>query len=388
MTTHEAYFILNLLPDIGPLRVNQLLRQFENPVEILQSRSHTLTQVAGISSRLADVITGWRDYCDPEAEKDFARKAGVKVICREDPDYPEMLREIADPPLVLYLCGECEVLGCLSQALAMVGTRGPSNYGVKMAHHLATAAVYSGWTVVSGLARGIDAAAHRAVIEAEGCTLAVLGGGLAQVYPPENRELARDICRSGLLISELPMKMKPTRLTFPMRNRLIAGLTLGTVVVEAGTRSGALITAAQALEQNRRVFAVPGRVDSPQARGCHSLLKDGATLVERFEDIDGEFDFGLPFPGELKSSRVAEEEAATTESRPAKKEEDGALRTLTVNLTDLEKRLLELIGGEEMHIDELISKSGEPAHLVLATLSGLEMRHLIDQMPGKRVSIN
>ncbi len=385
MNEREAYFILNLLPEIGAIRVNQLLRYFDGPVEVLRASVEELSRVSGISRRLADIIVRWRDNCDPEEEMRFAHKAGVTVICRQDPEYPSLLQEIPAPPLALYVRGTLEALSSPERALAIVGTRGPTNYGVNMARHLAASAVYSGWRVVSGLARGIDTVAHRAVVEADGSTVAVLGGGLAQIYPRENIDLARDICRKGALLSEMPMRMKPNRLSFPLRNRLIAGLSLGTVVVEAGTRSGALITAAQALEQNRRVFAVPGRVDSPQARGCHSLLKDGATLVERFEDIDTEFDFGIPFPGDRVGDGAERE--ADSPSLPGSESRSVSRKTAeSMNLSDIEQRVLNLIGREEVHIDELISASGEPAHVILATLSGLEMRHLIQQLPGKRVA--
>ncbi len=383
MNAADAYLTLNLLPEIGSGRANQLLRRLGDPVAILRASTRQLAETPGISPRLAEIIAGWRDHCDPEAEKRLAARAGVEIVCRDHAAYPELLREIADPPLLLYLRGNLEAISRLSRSLALVGTRGPTNYGARVARHLAEAAVYDGWSVVSGLARGIDTVAHRAAVEADGCTVAVLGGGLAQIYPPENRELAREICRQGLLISELPMRMKPTRLTFPMRNRLIAGLSQGTVVVEAGTRSGALITANLAMEQNRRVFAVPGQVDSPQSRGCHSLLKDGAVLVERFEDIAVEFSFGQPFPGIAQTAKPTERQMAEVADAATAPPPPPA----AASLSELESRLLELLGRDEMQIDDLIAQSGEPAHLVLATLIQLEMRHLVEQMPGKRVAL-
>jgi len=382
VNTADAFLILNLLPEIGPVRANKLLRRFGDPAAVLEASTRSLAEVPGISPRLAAVLSGWREHCDPDKEKEMASRAGVSVIIRDDDKYPELLREISDPPLVLYVRGCLDALSNFDRALAIVGTRGPTNYGVEVTRHLGGAAVFDGWTVVSGLARGIDTAAHQAVVKAGGCTAAVLGSGLANLYPRENQGLARDICERGLLISELPMQMKPTRLTFPMRNRLIAGLTLGTVVVEAGSRSGALITAAQALEQNRRVFAVPGRVDSPASRGCHSLIKDGATLVERFSDITVEFAFGQPFPGIRDRESPPSEEQNSAGNIP----KTGDAGIVPPVLTEDEKSILEMIGGDEMHIDDLIVKSGEPAHRVLAVLSGLEMRRLIVQMPGKKVS--
>ncbi len=371
MDNREAYITLNLLPGIGPVRVAQLLQFFGDPVSILRASKKDLSRLPGIGERLGSVIHNWQDHCDPEAEFEQVERAGVRVVTREDAAYPELLRQIHDPPLVLYVRGHPEALKSLN-SIAIVGTRRPTTYGLRMAETLSIAAVAAGWTVVSGLALGIDTAAHEAVTRHDGRTLAVLGSGLGRIYPQQNLPLARKICEKGALISELPLQTPPDRRTFPMRNRIVSGLSAGTVVVEAGTRSGALITASQALEQGRQVFAVPGRADSPQARGCHALIKDGARLVESFADVLDEFS---GFGARLRPVSVPET------SPPPERETPGA----GLQLSGLERKLVELIADGEEEIDSLIVQAGEPAAKVLGALVMLEIQRLVKQLPGKRV---
>ncbi len=379
MDNSDAYFILNLLPGIGPLRVSQLLTLFGEPSAILSARRGELARVPRIGAKLADVLCNWQRHCDPEAERQCADRGGVTIVTREDAAYPALLREIHDPPLCLYVRGSIEALSRSSaRAIAVVGSRRTTRYGISVAENLASAAGLAGWTVVSGLARGIDTVAHEATLRAGGTTVAVLGGGLARIYPQENIDLARRIAAAGgAVISELPMTFRPDRRTFPMRNRIISGMTHGCIVVEAGHRSGSLITAGQALEQNRQVFAVPGRIDSPQSRGCHSLIKDGAKLVESFHDVLEEFCVLPGFGGDAAGADVT-----AGEGGQAKK-----LQPEDLQLSELERKLLALLGENEMAIDGLIAEMQELPAKVIAAVVTLEMRHIVRQLPGKRVAL-
>lgn len=374
MENREAYIALNLLPGIGPLRVAQLLQFFGDPVSVLNASAANLARLSGIGEHLAGVIHGWSEHCDLESELAQVERAGVQIVTREDTAYPAQLLQIHDPPIVLYVRGNTEVLG-FPNSIAVVGTRRPTTYGMRMAEGLSIAATAVGWTVVSGLALGIDTAAHEAVVRHEGRTVAVLGSGLGRIYPQQNLSLARKICEQGALVSEFPLQFPPDRRTFPMRNRIISALSAGTLVVEAGTRSGALITASQALEQGRQVFAVPGRADSPQARGCHALIKDGARLVESFADVLDEFS---GFSRVLRPTVAADPAAQSDRGSP---EMPGA----GLQLGDLERKLIKFIAEGEEGIDSLIAHTGEPTAKILGALVMLEIQGMVKQLPGKRV---
>jgi DNA processing protein len=371
----DAYVVLNQVPGIGPLRAAQLLALYGAPEAILAASEAELARIPGIGGKLAAAVAGWRQVCDPDADRRQAERAGVTLVTRASADYPDLLAQIHDPPLCLYVRGSVAALRHCAHGVSMVGSRHTTSYGVQMAEHLALGAVYAGWPVVSGLARGIDTVVHEAVLKAGGCTVAVLGSGLGVIYPQENVPLARRIAeQNGALVSEFPMSFHPDKRTFPMRNRIISGLTLGTLVVEAGATSGSLITAAQAGEQGRQVFAVPGRVDSPQSRGCHALLKDGAKLVETFQDIAEEFCRlpGLPAPAPPPSAPA-----------PASPPPSAAV---ALELSALEETLLTLLGPAETGIDDLVRAAGAPAAEVLGALLRLEMRHRVRQLPGRRVA--
>ncbi|MCK5802842.1 MAG: DNA-processing protein DprA [Lentisphaeria bacterium] len=371
----EAWVVLNMLPGIGPLRARQLLTACGSPQAILEASSSKLVRVPGMGAHLADVVSQWRVHCDLEKEMSMVEQAGVALLTQDDDDYPELLARIYDPPLCLYVRGDRSVLPTLRGAVAIVGSRRTTQYGVQMARRLATAAAYAGWPVVSGLARGIDTVAHEAVLQADGRTVSVLGSGLGRVYPQENVDLARRMAASrGAVVSEFPMMSRPDKHTFPMRNRIISGMTRGTIVVEAGVKSGSLITASQALEQNRQVFAVPGRVDSPQSRGCHMLIKDGAALVEGFEDILEEF-ASLPGLGVRPYSAPSVEPACG----------DGQSEAGDLQLPELEQSIYALVDQNEMGIDDIVTALEEPPSKVLSSLLMLEMRHLVRQLPGRRV---
>jgi DNA processing protein len=286
VTPREAYIILNLLPRVGPIRVKQMLQHVAGPAHILERSPAELARIPGIGDKLAEILGNWRRYADLDDELAACEKSGVRLLTLADDAYPAILREIHDPPLCLYVRGDIDVLAdCSEHGLAMVGSRHTTHYGQGMAERLAAAAVQTGWIPVSGLARGIDTVVHQATVKHEGRTVAVIAGGLQHITPPENLDLARRIAETGAVISEQPLRMAPDKRMFPMRNRIISGLCRGTLVVEAGAGSGSLITARLALEQDRAVFAVPGRADTPHAAGCHALIKDGAKLVETIDDV-------------------------------------------------------------------------------------------------------
>lgn len=371
LSISEAYTVLNLLPRIGSIRVKTLLQHYATPADILEAPASELAKFRGIGDRLAGILSDWRQHADLEGEMRTVQQAGVQLITLGDAAYPSILKEIYDPPLCLYVRGNMDALNdeVLQQALAIVGTRHLSSYGQTTAERLAGAAARAGLTIVSGLARGVDTAAHRATLTSRGRTIAVLGGGLAQIYPPENVDLARAICDNGAVISEQPMGFRTDRRSLPMRNRIISGLCFGTLVVEAAAKSGALITAQQALEQGRQVFAVPGRIDTPQAKGCHNLIRDGAKLVDSIDDILDELSF---LPG-FAPGRVS------TETPPAS--------LVGPPLSAEEASLVDVLRSGERDIDSLVDALSQPVHAVLPLLTQLELKHLIRQLPGRRYEL-
>jgi DNA processing protein len=373
VTERDAYIALNLMPGIGPVKVRQLLTVFRKPQTILEASPPQLRQGTGLSAKQAEMLGNWRQHVDLESELAAAEAAGVEIIPASSHYYPERLREIYDPPLCLYLRGNPAVLPELvNRSLAVVGSRRMTRYGQEMAERLTMAASRAGWIIVSGLAHGVDTIAHCTTLKYEGTTVAVLGSGLARIYPEQNIDLARAISENGAVISELPMNTSPDRRWFPMRNRIIAGMSQGTLVVEAGIKSGSLITAQQALDNGRPVFAVPGQITSPNARGCHSLIKQGAKLVESLEDISQEFEF-LP---ELFAEPPGLRPTAAPPDAPNFPE-------LTPNEAALAKQLLAGEAGAE----ELATGAQLPIHEALASLLTLEIKQVIVQLPGKRFRI-
>jgi DNA processing protein len=356
MTDLEVFVALNMLPRVGPVRVKKLLETFGSPQEILRARRKDLLGVQGIGPEVAESITSRDEHCCPAEEIERARKFGATIVTQGDSSYPPLLREIHDPPILLYVWGALEKC----HAIGVVGTRKPSHYAVECAKKLAYQLAYAGLAVASGLARGIDTAAHQAALAAKGRTIAVLGSGLDLLYPPENRELAERIAASGAVVTEFPMKTAADRQTFPIRNRIISGLSAGLLVIEAGTKSGALISAAQAAEQGRSLYAVPGRIDQPGAAGSNRLIQQGAKLVTGAQDILD--DFGLLFPSTPDLARPAP----------------------PPDLTTKEQSVRDAIGDDETPMDAIISKCGLPTQEVSSTLLALEMRKLVKQLPGSR----
>ncbi|MBQ6473140.1 MAG: DNA-processing protein DprA [Victivallales bacterium] len=367
-----ALLVLNMLPGIGPGRTRFLLETFGSPEAALAAPFEELCRVHGIGEKLAPIICQWPRYCNPDAELRLAQAAGVTIVQPQDDAYPPLLRNIHDPPLCLYVRGKLAALRQTEMAIAIVGSRAATNYGRKIAAMLAEGASMAGWPVVSGLARGIDTAAHEATLRFGGVTLAVIGSGLSAIYPKENLGLAAAIAeRGGAVLSEFPMRYQPDKRSFPMRNRIISGICQGTIVVEAGVKSGSLITAAQALEQGRTVFAVPGMVDAPFARGCHALIRDGATLVESFQDVINEFTL---LPG------LAPPEQSQAHPLPPPNPAE-------LGLTGLEAQLWQLLGQGYTTIDGLIDATGNDPSCIMAALVTLELRRLIRRTPGSRIEI-
>lgn len=293
MNEHDGCIILNMLNGIGGLSAwkrrgsgtNALIKACGSVSAIFDLDTAALSRVDGISTEQVDRIIRWYEFADLGRELETAKDEGVTILCLADDDYPDSLRELDNPPLCIYLRGILPS-DLAAHSIAIVGTRTPTEFGIRMARDFSMSAVRKGWSTFSGLASGVDTIVHRSTIDAGGKTVAVLGSGLANVYPPENIELARAVVRAGgALVSEYPMNTKSTRYTLPRRNRIIARLSRCTLVIEATERSGALMTAAYAAERGCRVFAVPGDANNPMAAGSNHLIREGAKPVTSFEDI-------------------------------------------------------------------------------------------------------
>lgn len=354
---------LSLVSGVGPLLRKALLERFSTPAAVLAAGKNELQSVQGIGPKTAARIVAANDEINAELELQIAAEHGIDVITEASDDYPRPLRTIHDPPGVLFRRGEPNPQDEL--AVAIVGTRHATRYGVAQAERLAASLARTGFTVVSGLARGIDAAAHRGALAAGGRTIAVLASGLLEIYPPEHQKLADEVAAGGYLLSESPPRMIPLSGAFPQRNRIISGLSVGTIVVEAAERSGALITARHAYEQGREVFAVPGPVDSRLSRGCHALIKDGAKLVESIDDVLAEL-------GPLAENI---------------QRDDGTLLTQPAQLllNDIEQQVLGVIETVPTSLDAIAVGCNLPIHRVLSTISVLEMRRLVRRVSGTQV---
>lgn len=355
---------LTMVPGVGPATFQALMERFKTAGKVLSASESRLRDVQNVGPKLAAAIARARRDFDPEVERELCRKSGVEIVGRGSEGYPEPLERIPDPPPLLYRRGAMTAADEL--AIAIVGSRKCTPYGLRTAERLAQSLARVGLTVVSGLARGIDASAHRGALKAGGRTLAVLANGLAEVYPPEHEELAGEIAEAGAILSEMPMRQKPLADLFPRRNRIISGLCLGVVVVEATPRSGSLVTARHAMEQNREVFAVPGPVDSLPSRGCHRLIRDGARLVETVDDIMEELRHVV-----RQVRPVHDPSPPIHDRKPAE-----------LVLSEQERMILGHLDDAPKGVDELIGKTRQTASQVMATLSVLEMRRLIRRMPG------
>jgi DNA processing protein len=375
MTDREAYIVLNMVSGVGTARFKALVETFGAPHRIFEQTPQDISQIRGISEALAHKIIYWEQDINLRAELEFAELGGARIITLADPDYPEILKGIYDPPLCLYVRGQLPDFSYNS--LAIIGSRRATIYGRKMAKHFSEAAVLSGWKVISGLAFGIDAAAHQATVDAGGITVAVLGGGLSRIHPQEHVPLARAIIDSGgALISEFPMKYPVNRQSFPRRNRIVSGLSQSVLVVEAGLKSGALITADLAMNQGKEVFAVPGHVDNPQAKGCHKLIKEGAKLTEDFNDILDDFDF---LPGFSRLDEVREENENDFTS--------PATLSIPSNLSEDECKIIKLLQDETKSFDSLAEATEIPVASLNGLLTKMAIKMLLVQHPGKIYSL-
>ena len=351
------WFELKSVPGVGNHLFKRLIERFGSPAAALRAPVAELGRVEGISRRTVDAMRSHRAPDAGRVEIEAACRGGFRIVTLSDPAYPRLLREIPDPPPMLYVHGELEGL---ERPIAVVGSRHATAYGVDTTHRLCADLAAVGCTVVSGMAVGIDAAAHEGALAGGGRTVAVLGSGLAKVYPPQHRRLFDRIAARGAVVSEFPIDADPEAHHFPVRNRIISGMSLGTVVVEATRNSGSLITARLAAEQNREVFAVPGSVQSFKSTGTHTLIKEGAKLVENVQDILSELGYAAA-PPDVRAVR--------SQTHPP----------LTAEETDV----LGALGPYPLHIDELVRTLSIDAGTLSGILLHLELKGLVTQQPGK-----
>lgn len=300
LTPREAFITLNLIPGLGSVRIRSLLAYFGSAELVLAAPQNMLVRVPRIGPALAAAIADWRNCTNVQAELDYTAQYGCRIVTLLDEDYPAALRQMDDPPVILYVKGELRDSD-FRRAVSVVGTRRATPYGMTTARTMARELADAGHTIISGLARGIDTAAHWGALDAGGRTVAVLGFGLAEFYPPENAELADCICNGhGALVSEFPMYLRPSQNTFPQRNRIVAAWGEATLVAEAPSRSGAMHTAGMAAATyGRMVFAVPGSIQSPASAGCHELIRDGAILCTSAQQLISDMHWDAPQQLEL-----------------------------------------------------------------------------------------
>lgn len=351
---------LNLVPGIGPRTYQLLLDRFKTPSGILRASVSELQEVQNVGPKLAMSVVTHGTLQAAREELARTRAAGATLLIRGSEGYPPDLDRIPDPPTVLYCMGT--LLPADQLAVGIVGSRHCTAYGRQQAFRIAQGLARAGMTIVSGLARGIDAEAHKGALEAGGRTIAVCATGLGTVYPPEHVELANAIRQQGCLLTEAPIDQQPKAGLFPQRNRIISGISRGVILIEAGRNSGALHTARHAMEQNREVFAVPGRIDSEASFGCLDLIRDGATLIRDVDDV-------LNALGPL----TAPVQRTTTETvhKPAE-----------LQLSDQQRTILNLVSAEPVPIDEVMRAAGIETSRVLSTLTILEMKRLVRRLPG------
>jgi DNA processing protein len=362
---------LGRIEGLGARGALSLVNRFASPAAVYHA-SLTELEACGLSPQVATAIHAQQGLAAAEKEVGKAGKLKCHVLPLSSASYPPLLRQIADPPLVLYVKGDKDALA--KHAIAIVGARRPSAYGSSVAHKLGGDLAQRGLVVVSGMARGIDSASHRGALEANGKTVAVLGSGVDVVYPRENKLLAARIVDHGAIVSEFPIGTHPAPENFPIRNRVISGLALGTVIVEAAEYSGSLITARMALEQNREVYAVPGNITSPQSFGPNLLIKQGAKLVDQWLDVVEEF------PASVRMQLLSLAGASET-TAPASA--SGAARPAGPGLSEEEKAVYESLRVDEAaYVDSICITASLPQSQVLAALLNLELSGLVRQLPG------
>lgn len=361
-----AYLIaLQQAPGIGSIRAKYLLEYFGEVQKIWSAEEDEIKKVFQFSKELASTFINYRKTADVEKLYYKVQASGCWVSTIIDDDYPPVLKQIHDPPIVIYGKGRKELLK--SRGIAMVGCRKPSYYGQQMAKKISGDLADYHWTVISGLARGIDASSHKGCLEKQGNTVAVLGSGVDVIYPPENNKLYHEILEKGAVITEYPPGSKPVPGNFPARNRIISGLALGVVVIEAGEKSGSLITADFAMEQGKDVFALPGLITNPAAKGTHNLIKQGAKLIESVIDIVEEYYQDRLFLGSFGNSK---KEIIYSEN----------------DLTNIEGQIIQLIKNQPLHIDEICQLLNKSIVDINPMILKLEMKGLAIQLPGKIIS--
>ncbi len=385
---------LNLIPGIGNHTIRRLLAAFGSAEKSLAATSEELAQIDGLTPDVRQQLIDGRSRAPLAQELELIEQHQCHIVTLNDESYPPLLKQISDPPVLLYITGQLPIVDTLS--VAIVGSRSPTEYGKTISQQLSHQLAARGITVVSGFARGIDTCAHRGALEAGGRTVAVFGCGLSIMYPETNQALAAEMIKSGALVSEFPMTMPPRGANFPRRNRVISGLTLGTLVVEASDRSGSLITARHAAEQGREVFAVPGQIFSNVSRGTHSLINQGATLINSVDDI---FDAlpqdytrilrqepatRQPTPGRDRGSKRSEQ-AAHPQSTEAKSTPTSQSNTQAeLNLTPDEQAVLSTMDASSVHIDQIARDTQLPIGKVSSLLVMLELKGIVQQLPGKQ----
>jgi len=365
METLLPWLTLKSVRGVGNLLIRRLIRHFQTPERVLNASRDELLAVDGINSRSAAALMNHQTPDWVKRELDRLDKSPVRIVTMTDPEYPPLLLEISDPPPYLYVYGSLEQS---DRSVAVVGSRNATDYGISATRSLCRDLAAYKLTVVSGLARGVDTAAHKGAIEGKGRTIAVMGSGFNNIYPPENRRLAKRIAEHGAVISEFCLSAGPEAHHFPIRNRIISGISLGTLVVEATRKSGSLITARLAAEQNREVFAVPGSVHSFKSTGTHTLIKQGAKLVEHAKDVIDEFG---PFNLHVRTGGLSSENS------------DRRIPTLS----DDEATVFKALSVYPVHIDELARKLSIPSGMLSSALLQLELKGLVRQAPGNLFSI-
>lgn len=372
MTETEALLVLNLLPLVGPVRVRKMLECFEVPSAILRAARRDLLSVHGIGQEMADTIVSWESRVDLSRELRRIREVKATILPWTAPEYPPALLQIHSPPLVLYVQGELRESD--RHAIGVVGSRRATHYGRDCARKFAFQLAQAGLTVISGLALGIDTFAHEGALAAQGRTVAVIGSGLGRLYPPENAGLAEKIASSGAVVTEFPVDYPPDKQSFPLRNRIVAGWSKGLLVVEAPLKSGSLITASQALEEGRNLYAIPGQIDKPTSFGTNKLIQQGAKLVLDGQDILEDYDL---LPGLQKPGPQGEMDFSGSHIEPA------TPARIPVVLSEVEEKILAIMGAEEWHIDQLATAASLAHGPLSAQLMRLEMKRMIRALPGK-----
>ena len=358
MNFKESSIVLNALPGVGSATIKKLIEALITPQAVFKAKSSELHKIPSISPKIIEAILHWEDNFDLSKELSELTASGFSYISIEEEVYPQNLKEIYDAPLGLYVWGK--LLKKDAQAIGIVGTRQSSYYGDKMAQKFSYQLAQSNWTIVSGMARGIDTQAHLGALAADGRTIAFIGSGLLSLYPKENQSLAEKIAQnSGAVISEFPLHYPPSKHTFPRRNRLISGSSKGLIVVESKEKSGALITANQSNEFGRSVYAIPGPLDKPNFAGNHNLIRQGATLLTSAEDIMEDFRFSF--------------EKSAPNDHPKQ----------MAHLNKQEILLLNQLSYHESSMESLIEQSSLPFSEVLSLLSSLEIKGLAKQLPGQ-----